>query len=549
MPRTVVNGQDVSTAIGGSGGGGGDISFGDGALGSVIISSNVDASGDQNYTSLTVQDGATLAAIAGEPLLVRSTGLVDVQGTGAIHADGRGSAGAAGGAGGGLSASDPGVLGVPGPTGFGLICASGGGGGGGGQGAFTTGGGPGGRGGNGEGQSLDRVIRAGFEAQDYTPIVITEGSSGSTSRTLHSFPLTGGALTEIGDYLDVTGWGNIDTSIVGTGGGVNFTLEFNFGGEQFSHVFTSTEISGGPTATTWVMHARIYFKTASTQDIVVSLFWHGAGVTNKDHLVRQLTIAGTEVMSSSIDVDWFGSIAQAGLDGNTFTQQGFKARTFLRSASTSTGGAGGAAGPIAEDGSTPSVILPLNTAMKTLFLSRRMAYRTNFPLGGGSGGGAGGGGAGGQFVPPAGGSAGTIGSQVGVGLGTGGNGGVGAGGVASAGGGGGASGAGGGYLEVWAGGDLSIGASSRISADGGAGGAGGAAGTASSWTGGGGAGAGGGAGGSVFVAFVGTPTNVNVAHIHAAGGSAGVGAAAVLNGGAGANGEPGETGCDLFVAV
>ena len=61
---------------------------GDGSLGAITISSDVEANGRKNYLSLTVDVTFSLWATAGRPLIVLSQGSVTANGS--IHADGRG---------------------------------------------------------------------------------------------------------------------------------------------------------------------------------------------------------------------------------------------------------------------------------------------------------------------------------------------------------------------------------------------------------------------------------------------------------------------------
>ena len=134
MPRAIVDGQDLPTAIAASGGGG--TAFGNGSLGDVVISMTVEFSGERNYNTLNVQAAGRLSALVGRKLTVRCVGNMTVDG--AIHADGRGQTGGPSGKGG-----DAEVVGPFSPAGVGAVAlvtdlpvyTSGGGSGGGGGGA------------------------------------------------------------------------------------------------------------------------------------------------------------------------------------------------------------------------------------------------------------------------------------------------------------------------------------------------------------------------------------------------------------------------------
>jgi len=128
--------------------------FGDGNLGDFTLNAGVnsDVQGERHYLSLTIETGATLAAVARSKLIVRVQNNCILQGTGAIHADGRGVIGPTGGPGGNGGGGNGGA-GSNAATGISNAASGGAGGGGGAGGAnteFLTGsfGGAGGSGGN-----------------------------------------------------------------------------------------------------------------------------------------------------------------------------------------------------------------------------------------------------------------------------------------------------------------------------------------------------------------------------------------------------------------
>lgn len=100
MPRSVVDGQSLTSAVARAGADEPEPFAGNGLLGDTVITGSVSSSGVQNYGNLIVRDGATLAAIPTKKLHVRVSGNLLIEGTGKIHADGRGGPGSPGGKGG-----------------------------------------------------------------------------------------------------------------------------------------------------------------------------------------------------------------------------------------------------------------------------------------------------------------------------------------------------------------------------------------------------------------------------------------------------------------
>lgn len=127
-----------------------DVDFGSGTLGDVVISSFVESSGEQHYESLTIQTGFALSALVREKLVVRVRNNLDIQGTGALHADGRGETGGAGAATNPVPIGSNGSVGGPGTGVRSPAAAGGGGGGGGASGPYN-----GGDGGNGVARSSE----------------------------------------------------------------------------------------------------------------------------------------------------------------------------------------------------------------------------------------------------------------------------------------------------------------------------------------------------------------------------------------------------------
>lgn len=548
MPRAIVNGLTLAnnaTPV--------DFNFGDGSLGDVVISGDVELQGDLHYNSLIVNDGVRVSAVAMTKLIIRTRGDLTLLGSAVIDAHGRGFPSVAGGSGSNAHGALPARAsdGNSASRGY-TALAAGGAGGGGGGGGRKSGSGAGGDGGNaGTASNVGDIYAAtGSSIQpDFSIIGRRPSSTNNTKPHSDSIVIPANTLTEDGDTICLI----VHATPYDPAGGSNEGLTVTLGGVTlFSD--TATGFSTRP----------------------YHLLCH---ITRPSSGVFHAICVGTLADDAYGSVDWTTDLSLTALiEGGPLSTGGtiHSIVAWKLGSSSSSGGNGGVAPPnsstIAGAGSQGPAVVDDATIRARIEGTRDLAAISSIFWGSPGSGGGGGGGAHGSVVS-SGSAGGSPGAQSGAaGFGHGNDGGAGVditadtgGDHGTGGGGGGAGGAGGGDLEVWCGRNLTIGTGS-INANGGNGGNGGRGGnitvivgSAAGCTGGGGGGGGGGSGGTVVVVVNGEATNVSTVNVTATGGSGGTGGAAgtIVDtptyvsqpGGSGANGRDGGDGYVVLIGA